>query len=211
MARSKFWNFILNENGEPVPYATVQLYNASTTTPASAYSTEAAVIVISGGTLTTDTSGYFSFWADPVLYPTGMKFDLLWSKPGTVTSGGVYDVYIPILYEQVDEADSDTTKNKLVSNELARQWEARPQLATFIAVSSSEFVAVTAGQIESGYNYYYNADHELNQPYPIVQVYVLEGRSIDNIPEYVDNDTVRIWLKSTAVSGGGEFNFILVG
>jgi len=208
MARSHYWQYLLNQEGQPIPYATIQLYEASTTTPVSAYATEVATSIISAGVLTTNTAGYFDFWAEPSLYPDGMKFDLLWSKPGTITSGGVYDVYVAIVNDQVDEADTDTTKNKLVSNNLARIWEAKPKI---LATSASTFVSVTAGAIETGYDYYYDVDHAFTQGYPVVHVYVNEGKALSNIPEYIDSDTIRVWMKTVDVSGGGIHRFTLVG
>jgi len=211
MARSKYWQYLINEEGQPVPYATIQLFNASTTTPASAYAKEESESIISGGILTTDSAGYFDFWVDGNVYTEGMKFDLLWSKPGSIVSGGLYDVYVPINYEQVDEADTDTYKNKLVSNSLAKGWENKPKIYTETSVSAGYFQSVSAGAIKPGFDYYYDLNHDLLQDYPVTAVYVLNGKAIDHIPEYISGDILRIWMQTADVSGTGEFNFTIIG
>jgi len=220
MSRTKYWQYLLNEEGQPVDGATIQVYNASTTTPASAYDTESGGTVISGGVLTTDSSGYFQFWCDPDLYPLGMKFNILWSKPGEITSGGVYNIYVPISYEQVNEADTgDTLKNKLVSNALATGWENKPKVFVESGVSASEFIGPIgeSGYIETGYDCYHDVTYGstgLTQSYPLVQVYRNEGRAIYCIPEYINSPvyTVRVWMETSEVyESAYTYNFVLIG
>lgn len=211
MSRSKYWQYLLNEEGQPVPYATILVKNAGSSTASTVYETESVGSSIPSGSILTDANGYFSFWGDPNDYPDGMNFDIAWSKPGSITAGGVNSVYLPMTYRQVDETDNDTTKDKLVSNDMARLWEARPQIYRTLNISGAELISPSAGLIDGNYNRYHNIDHPLSTEYPLVTVYLSGGRAIDNIPEYIDDNTVRVWIKSSLVSGSALYNFILVG
>jgi hypothetical protein len=212
MSRAKYWQYLLNQEGQPIDHATVVIYDAGTYDAAVIYETETTLTVIPSATMATTDAGYFEFWVDPNDYPTGMKFDIAWSKPGSITAGGVDGVYIPMIYSQVNEADTDTTKDKLVSNNLAQTWSAKASVNTAVGVSASNFVEVTAGQIEAGFDFYYNFDHTLTQGYPIVSAYISGGRMLRCWPEYISNSSIRIWLDSMDVSGSSEtFNFTVIG
>ncbi len=136
MARSHYWQYILNSEGQPVEDVDITLYLAGTTTPVRVYSSE------TGGTptsatpqATTNADGFFEFWVsndsdDPTYgYPSTQKFKLEWEKPGIVSSASIdnLDIFPPVLtFEEVEVSGanaSDPVKNKLVSNLLASGWE----------------------------------------------------------------------------------------
>jgi len=136
MARSHYWQYILNSEGQPVESVSITLYLAGTTTTARVYSSE------TGGTpssaapqATTDTDGFFEFWVsndsdDPTYgYATTQKFKIMWEKSGIISSATIdnLDIFPPVLtFDEVEVSGasaSDPQKNKLVSNLLASGWE----------------------------------------------------------------------------------------
>ena len=136
MARSHYWQYILNSEGQPVEDVSITLYLAGTTTTARVYTSE------TGGTpssaapqATTDADGFFEFWisndSDDTTYgyPTTQKFKLNWVKSGIVASATIdnLDIFPPVLtFDEVEVSGasaSDSQKNKLVSNLLASGWE----------------------------------------------------------------------------------------
>ncbi len=87
MARVHYWQFLLNEEGIPVPAADITIYLANTESPAYVYTAE------SGGTATltvpqatTDSNGYFEFWIgdsdETTGYSVPQKFKIAWDKTG---------------------------------------------------------------------------------------------------------------------------------
>lgn len=128
MARYHYWQFIANQEGQPINNAEVSLFLAGTDTPARVYKSEF------GGETTeevpqvyTNKAGYFEFWLgdDTELegYPIGQKFKLQWNKEN-IASGSIDWVDIFPGFGPVDETDdSSSIKNKLVSNSLAHGWE----------------------------------------------------------------------------------------
>jgi len=131
MARVHTWQFLVNEVGEPIGSANVSIYLAGSLTPANIYLDEFSGDVISTSPqLTTLSNGYFEFWIADIDntfgYASTQKFKLSWEKTGIAS--GVID-YIDIFpstrfSEPVDEGDWDsTTKDKLVSNRLAFNWQ----------------------------------------------------------------------------------------
>jgi len=128
MARYHYWQFIVNQEGQPINNVKINLYLAGTNTPAHVYSSEF------GGSATnelpqtyTNQAGYFEFWlgdheeADG--YPIGQKFKLNWEREN-ITSGSIDWIDVFPGFAPVDETDDeDSTKNKLVSNTLAYGWQ----------------------------------------------------------------------------------------
>jgi hypothetical protein len=129
MARSHFWQYIVNEEGQPVEAASISIYEAGTSTAAYVYTQN------SGGSptntlpqATSNSEGLFEFWiantSESQGYPSDQRFKVAWSKPGYVTAGEIDNIEIAAYPEEVDELDPvSTTKNKLVSNALAYKWD----------------------------------------------------------------------------------------
>lgn len=127
MARSHYWQYLINEEGQPIQSANIRIYKAGSTTPAYVYTQEV------GGTATnsipqvsTNSNGFFEFWiadaSDTLGYAPSQKFKIQWQKTG-ITTGVIDNVNIFQVYDGVDTADTDATLNKLVSNLLAKRWE----------------------------------------------------------------------------------------
>jgi len=130
MARGHFWQYILNEEGQPIADAEVNVYLTGSNVPAYVFTQE------SGGTatntnpqVTSNDEGYFEFWiGNPTElsgYSSTQKFAISWSKPGIITTGRVDNIECyspPIETFVVDITSTDTVKNKTVSNALAKSW-----------------------------------------------------------------------------------------
>jgi len=209
--RSHYWQYLLNEEGQPVPYATITIYNAGTSATAIIYETMNSATVIPSATMYTRSDGFFDFWVDPNDYPTGMYFNITWSKIGSITAGHVENVYLPIKYEQVNDGDSDTTKNKLVSNALATSWTAKATVYTETGVLSSSFSHLPGSEPETGYESYYEVTHGATQGYPLVTVHVSGGLQLKTISEYLTVSKLRVWTETDNISGYGPFNFTVIG
>lgn len=128
MARTHFWQFLLNKEGQPIPDAEVNIYEAGTTTPARVFDGEF------GDTYTsiipqilTNSKGYFEFWVaddeEVAGYPASQKFRIEWSKSGIETGMVDWVDILDFVSYPVDETDAaNVVKNKLVSNYLAYRW-----------------------------------------------------------------------------------------
>ena len=132
MARYHYWQFIVNQEGQPIRNVAVSLYLAGTNIPAFIYRSEFGT----DGTNTppqvyTNKAGYFEFWLGDDTqtegYPIGQKFKIQWEKEN-VASGSIDWVDIFPGFAPVDETDNTSTiKNKLVSNALAYDWDQHVQ------------------------------------------------------------------------------------
>ena len=151
MARTHIWKFLVNQAGEPIEDAVVNIYRAGTEVPVWVYFDEFS----SGGTriapqVATLENGYFEFWIDELeefdvcnmdavddenstAYPFNQKFKIKWEKPGIAQGYVDYiDVFPANRYFEAASLDSCaegengsgwTTMNKLISNELACKWD----------------------------------------------------------------------------------------
>jgi len=160
MARIHYWQYIVNEDGEPVENAIIRFYLADSTTEAEVFlhPTAGTTTTTSVAELKTNSNGFFEVWFGDELENTGgyeasQKFKLTWSKAGIAT--GVIDkidIY-PTVF-QVDETDNisqnRSVRNKLISNELAYSWESH------ISMNATEgphnFAAVDYNDTDITYN-----------------------------------------------------------
>lgn len=131
MARVHFWQFLVNEEGQPIENADISVYLSSSVSAANVYDREyGGTPITTVPQTTTDTNGYFEFWiadSDDTTYgyANDTKFKLTWDKTG-VAAGSIN--YVDILPNvnvgfPVDETDTNSTKDKFVSNRLAKGWE----------------------------------------------------------------------------------------
>ena len=90
MARVHVWQYLLNEEGQPIPGADIQVYLASTTTSAAIYYDERGGDPDYGGHMTTLSNGFFEFWvaddSEDGGYALDQKFKVTWNKAG-ISSG----------------------------------------------------------------------------------------------------------------------------
>jgi len=131
MARTKYWQYLVNEEGQPIEDAEIYLYKADDPTEgAYIYTSEtggtATTTTSVSATILTDADGYFDFFVggpvDSYGYAMSQKFNLGWysagGEEGEITDINIIDVGQVI--SEVDETDTDTTKNKLTSNYLEK-------------------------------------------------------------------------------------------
>jgi hypothetical protein len=64
MARVDYWQYLLDSNGEPLPFAEVRVYLAGTLTEADIYldSSFGSITTASSESLKTDKNGFIQFW-----------------------------------------------------------------------------------------------------------------------------------------------------
>lgn len=170
--RSHFWQYITNEEGQPIEGATISVYLTGTTTAVSVYTAE------SGGAVTTavpqvtsDENGFFEFWiadsSDAYGYDMEQKYTIAWEKAGVITAGSIDNVEMAVQAMEVDETSTNTQKNKLVSNNQAKVWTAKSGMATVTA-------EIASWQSDVG-GYYYDFEHDLDNGYPVVVAYNLDA------------------------------------
>jgi len=143
--RVHVWQFLLNEDGEPIEDATIYIYQANSTTPVWYYENRNTGLPyksydVGSGTdsnlklIQTDSKGYFEFYIsydsnDDQAYDPTTQFKISWVKAG-IANGTLDDLDLIPNAIPVDETDTDETKNKLVSNYLASRWEATANLTS---------------------------------------------------------------------------------
>lgn len=123
--RYHFWQFLLNQEGQPINGANVSVFLAGSNTPANIFTSEDLTTSLNvAPQLSTLSNGFFEFWVadeeDTSLgYPRGTKFKIMWERDG-ISSGMVDYIDVFPLVEGVNEFDNSSTyKNKLISNALA--------------------------------------------------------------------------------------------
>ena len=199
MARVHYWHYLLNEEGQQVPNALISVQEAGTATYLWVYTQETGGTAIdrytgdsvAGPQLRSGTDGYFEFWiadSNDTYGYGGIKIKISWSLPGVIDDGSIDNIEFTISPEEVLETDTDTVKNKLVSNLLAYGWEAKADMYS---------VAVSSGSLTpSGGQYYYDITHNLGNAYPLVMVY--DDVSMVSIPVTAGVGTVnqtRIYIQ----------------
>ena len=127
MARYHYWQFLVNQEGQPINAADINIYLAGTTTAANIYTSElGAAYTNTAPQATTNELGYFEFWigdeAETYGYTKTQKFKIDWERTG-VAAGNIDYVDVFPLIVAVDETSSNVVKNKTVSNLLAKGWE----------------------------------------------------------------------------------------
>ena len=162
--RSHYFQWILNEEGQPVPGVDISVYLAGGTTPAYVYSAETAGT--STNTVpqtTTDANGFFEFWiaGPPDTYSySNQKFKITWVKAGVIDAGEVDNVEIGI----------------------------GPKVYT-ATVEIASWVINGAGP-----TYSYNLTHNLGKSYPMIISYadstkISEEITVTSVSEYVSTIT----------------------
>ena len=125
--RYHYWQFLVNQEGQPINLANITVYEAGTNDLVSVYTNEFTGDVVSTAPhAITNGAGFFEFWIgdeeEQFGYPRGTKFKIVWNREG-ISSGSIDWIDIFPLLEGVDENDSlSEYKNKLLSNALAYKW-----------------------------------------------------------------------------------------
>lgn len=142
MARYRFQSTFVDGLGRVVSGGQVTVYKAGTTTLATIYSTETG-ISIPGSILTTNPTGFFSFWVDDDDYYKFQKFDIVLSKTGfntqTHTSVSIFTQDYTY-YADPGEPDHGVASGKSIK---ALIDEAGPDVRT-IVLNPGNYTVVTA-------------------------------------------------------------------
>lgn len=248
MARIKYWQYILDEEGRPVENATIKFYLTNSETPADIFlhPTAGTPTDTDSYNLKTNGDGYFQFfigdeWETNGGYVASQKFKLVWSKAGIAT-GTINNIDILPQIFQVDETDNTSLekdiKNKLISNELAYKWTNHveslygsfPHDINPVDISDTNTdknklvsnsllnymfsVLATAGTISidasaavirefsitswtsSGSEYYVDINHFLGRDYPILQIRDVSSDEliVPSEIQTIDSNTTRVWI-----------------
>lgn len=125
-SRSHIWKFLVTDEGIPLEGATVTVTLAGTATPMVIYDVASGGSPVANSEITTKSNGYFEFWVDGIAdgYGVDQKAKISWVSAG-VSEGYIdyVDVIFGSSFDVVDVGDTDSTRNKLVSNLLANGWE----------------------------------------------------------------------------------------
>jgi len=197
--RAHFWQYITNEEGQPIEGAYISIYLTGTTTPAAVYTSESGgSAVTESPQIESDENGFFQFWiadyTDTYGYDAGQKYTIAWEKEGVITAGSIDNVEIAVPTQEVDETSTNTLKNKLVSNNQAKVWTAKANMATITVYPAGTGGGVPEWATES-YGIYYDFIHNLGNGYPIVVVYnmdVTPATSVTSFLRYSSTTLTRV-------------------
>lgn len=134
MARLHYWQYIVDNEGRPLKDVTIRFYLADQLYQEAEIYTHpslGAATTTSSADIKTDSNGFFEFWVGDEFetlggYEATQKFQLTWQKAG-IMLGTLDNIDIYPTVFQVDQTDNSSStkdeKNKLVSNQLAYNWE----------------------------------------------------------------------------------------
>jgi hypothetical protein len=166
MARAHYWQYITNNEGQPLDEALISVYEAGGTTPAYVFSSEDGGVASNSTPQTTsDEDGFFEFWigdnTETYGYPPGQKFKLSWSKTGVITPG------------EIDNIDISVETNK------AGIYTETVEAASWTASGGVQYIDIT---------------HNLNRPYPLVICYDDAAQtSVAITAGYIGDNITRVW------------------
>jgi len=248
MARIHFWQYIVNENGDPLENVNVRIYLSNSPEEEADIFTHHITgnpIKSTEALLSTDGNGFFECWFGDILedsggYSSNQTFKIEWERAGLL-NGYIDNMTIyPNVFSvvQTDNVSPDKdVKNKLISNQLAYNWdthinaesinvhglEAVNQYDTntdynklvsnnlmnyvFSVLASAGSISIAASAAtarefdvtswsSSGGKHYIDLDHFLNRDYPVVTSYkTSNGMQIypDEI-ESISSSRIRLWM-----------------
>jgi len=255
MARIHFWQYIVNDTGDPLENVNVRVWKADSPTEEAYIFTHPITgnpTTTSTAGLSTDGNGFVECWFGDELessggYSSSQRFKLTWYRAG-MSDGYIDNINIyPNTFRVVetDNVSSDKdVKNKLISNQLAYNWESHRntsvvsttihgmepvdendtntdynKLVSNVKMNHIWSVLTSAGAASisisgsavrefdvtswtsSGDLYYADLDHFLNRNYPIVSAYkTSNGKQIQpNEIESISNSRIRIWMPEDTI------------
>lgn len=124
--RHHYWQFLVNQEGQPIPYANIKVYLAGSDTIANVYLNEVTSDILNTvPQISTNKAGFFEFWIgdeeEEYGYAKGQKIKIIWEKSG-ISFGSIDWIDIFPEIEGVDETSTSEYKNKLISNYLTKKF-----------------------------------------------------------------------------------------
>ena len=105
--RIKFYGRANKPNGDSLASATVKIYLAGTTTPATVYTSVTSVSGVSQ--VTTDEYGYYTFYVSAFAYDQSQLFDLVLNKLGSSTTYTFYNIQSDNIIPGTYDIDENTS------------------------------------------------------------------------------------------------------
>lgn len=129
MARLHYYQYILDNKGNPLTNADVRIYLSGTSTEANIYThpTRGTQTISSSAKIKTDDQGFFEVWFGDSYeknggYDSRQKFKVIWTKGAFTNTINNLTVYAPLF--PVDETNYyDEALNKTISNFLVKKLE----------------------------------------------------------------------------------------
>ena len=125
MARNHYWQYLLNEEGQPIEDADITVTLAGTSTAAYVFEAESGGVATITPGITTSSTGYFEFWIGDSRETNGyaktQKFKIQWAKTGISTQNiDNVDVFpnIPSFTSNYSSSTSWTVVHELNSSAL---------------------------------------------------------------------------------------------
>jgi hypothetical protein len=141
MARIDYWQYLLDNQGNPLEYAEVRVYLAGTLTEANIYldSTFGSVTKASVEDLKTDKYGFIQFWVGDRWeaeggYQETQQFKIVWQNTVDGIEEVIDNLYIftpvrPIVTtDSVKGVPSNKDKDKVISNQQGYDWDTHVDL-----------------------------------------------------------------------------------
>jgi hypothetical protein len=136
MARIDYWQYLLDQQGNPLQYATVRVYLAGTLDEANIYLDDkfGSVTTSSNEDLKTDQYGFIQFWIGDRFeveggYDVSQQFKVVWDNDVDSIQEEIDNLYIftpvrRIITDDTIKGDpSNKDKDKVISNRQGYKWE----------------------------------------------------------------------------------------
>ena len=150
MSKLHFWQYIVDDTGVPLENVNVRIYlsdDPNTLANIFTHQTTGSSTTTLEALSTTDGDGFFECWFGDYLegsggYSADQRFKITWERAG-LDDGYIDGIDIFPNFYEVDELDSvSVTKNKLISNQMAYEWETHKN-ASALSVHGMEAVVVS--------------------------------------------------------------------
>jgi len=141
MARVDYWQYLLDSNGEPLPFAEVRVYLSGTLTEADIYldSSFGSITTASSESLKTDKNGFIQFWVGDRWETEGgynetQQFKVRWYNSVDSRYEEIDNVYIYTPVRPINTTDSvkgvpsNKDKDKVISNVQGYNWDTHVDL-----------------------------------------------------------------------------------
>ena len=207
MALKHFWYSLRDEEGIPILGESVYIYKNGTTNELDIFNSAGTQLSQPLTTNTSYPSGAFDFYVKDIYssgYDASQKMTISWST-GSVDNLDIFtNLYI------VDETDTNTNPNKLVSNQMTYNWETHRSLAVSGAtVVHSLYPVDETDSSNSSFNKLMNNDL-MNEFYSLlVSASTISIAATGSVIEtfFIDTEggSAPAWIDTTVPSAGDYY------